>query len=202
MNYCPRCGIKLSMKFEGGRDRPACPSEGCGFIDFGLFSIGCGAVVIRDNRALVVQRGINPNRGAWQIPGGYVESDEQIVPAVEREVLEEAGVTAKVSDVIGVRHALGTPAANIYVVFRLQPVSGEPQFDGVETIGAGYFSLEELDHMDNVQEFSMWSIRRALKLSLGSGFTLEQGGVGIGRPGWSLFGLSEKSRATTELADQ
>ena len=200
MNYCPRCGTKLGVKFEGGRDRPACPSEGCGFFDFGLFSIGCGGVVIRENRALLVQRGINPNRGAWQIPGGYVESDEQIVPAVEREVLEEAGVTAKVSDVIGVRHVLGAPSANIYVVFRLQPVSGEPRFDGGETIGAGYFSLEELDQMDNVQEFSMWSINRALKLPVGSGLILEHGGVSIGRPGWSLFGLPERSGLTT-LAD-
>ena len=84
----------------------------CGFVHFGQFSIGCGGVVIRDNQALLVQRGINPNRGAWQIPGGYVESDEEIVPAVEREVLEEAGVVAKVSDVIGVRHAIGALGAS------------------------------------------------------------------------------------------
>ena len=87
MNYCPSCGSELIWKFDGGRDRPACPKDGCGFIHFGHHSIGCGGVVIRDNKALLIQRGINPNRGAWQIPGGYVESDEEIVPAVEREVL-------------------------------------------------------------------------------------------------------------------
>ena len=141
MNYCPRCGSELVMRLDGGRDRPACAKDGCGFVHFGHHSIGCGGVVIRDNKALLVQRGINPNRGAWQIPGGYVESDEEIVPAVEREVLEEAGVVAKVSDVIGVRHTVGVPTANVYVVFRLDLISGEPRFDGVESIGAGTKAL-------------------------------------------------------------
>ena len=150
--------------------------------------------MIRDNKALLIQRGINPNRGAWQIPGGYVESDEEIVPAVEREVLEEAGVVAKVSDVIGVRHTVGAPtanvpAANVYVVFRLDLMSGEPRFDGMETIGAGYFGLAEIGEMEGVQGFSKWSIKRALELPTGSGFTLETGDINIGRPGWSLFGM-------------
>ena len=188
MNYCPRCGSKLGSKVEGGRERPACLSEGCGFIHFEDCSIGCGAVVIRDNKALLIQRGINPNRGAWQVPGGYVESDEEILAAVEREVLGEAGAKAKVSEVIGVRHAVGAPSANIYVMFRLQPVSGEPRFDRFETIGAGFFGMEELAQMDNVQSFSMWGIKRALEVPAGSSLTSEQGGLRIGRLGWTLFG--------------
>ncbi len=195
MNYCPRCGVKLGSKVDGGRERPACANPECGFVHFGQFSIGCGGVVIQDNKALLVQRGINPNRGAWQIPGGYVESDEEIVPAVEREVLEEAGVVAKVSDVIGVRHAIGAPTANIYVVFRLDLVAGEPKFDGVETIGAGYFDLEEIERIEGVQGFSKWSIRRALEIPPGSGLTLEVGEINVGRPGWSLFGMGTGSQA-------
>ena len=190
MNYCPRCGGKLGRKFDGGRERPACLAEGCGFIHFGDHSIGCGAVVIRDGKALLIQRGINPNRGAWQIPGGYVESDEEIVHAVEREVMEEAGIVAKVSDVIGVRHAVGAPSANVYVVFRLDLVSGEPRFDGEETIGAGFYSLEEISHMDPVQGFSSWAIHRALELPKGAGMTLDQSELTQSRPGWNLFGIN------------
>ena len=189
MNFCPRCGAKLGVKENGGRERPACPSDGCGFVHFGNYSIGCGAVVMKENKALLIQRGIEPNIGAWQIPGGYVESDEEIVSAVEREVLEEAGIIAKVSDVIGVRHAMGGSGANIYVVFRLDFVSGEPAFDGDETIGAGYFSMDDIEQMDRVQGFSTWSIQRALEIAPGAGLTLEQSGLAVGRPGWSLFGL-------------
>ena len=188
MKYCPRCGAELGWKFDGGRERPACQAEGCRFIHFGDFSIGCGGVVIRDNKALLIQRGINPNRGAWQIPGGYVEADEEILTAVEREVLEEAGVVARVLDVVGVRHAIAEPVANIYVVFRLEPVSGEPRYDGEETIGAGYFSLEEMGRMEGVQGFSTWAIHRALATPRGAGFKLEDTELTRQRPGWTLFG--------------
>ena len=34
MRYCPRCGSALGMKLEGGRERPACLAEGCGFVHF------------------------------------------------------------------------------------------------------------------------------------------------------------------------
>ena len=74
VKYCPRCGSELDIKWDGGRDRPACLTDGCGFIHFGDASIGCGAVVIRGERALLIQRGIDPGRGSWQIPGGYVET--------------------------------------------------------------------------------------------------------------------------------
>ncbi len=138
MNFCPRCGTPLVSQMEGGRERPACPAPDCRYFHFGDYSIGCGGVVIRDGKGLLIQRGINPNRGAWQLPGGYVEADEDIVEAVQREVLEEAGVEAKVQDIVGFRHSIagsiGGPSANIYVVFRLTPISGEPRFDGDETI--------------------------------------------------------------------
>ncbi len=85
MRYCPNCSMTLITKMDGGRDRLACPDESCGFIHFGTYSIGCAAVVIRDSKALLVQRGWNPGRGSWQIPGGYVEADEAILEAVERD---------------------------------------------------------------------------------------------------------------------
>ncbi len=191
MNYCPRCATPLEKRADGGRERPACPAEDCRFIHFGHFSIGCGAVVIRGNKALLIQRGLNPNRGDWQIPGGYVEADEVIVDAVEREVLEESGITARVTDVIGLRHAAGPPTANIYVVFRLQVISGEPVYDGHETIGAGYFSLEEMAQMERVQALSIWAIQQALKTPVGSGFKPDPTSpAALIGPGRSLFGLA------------
>ena len=188
MNFCPRCGAKLITQFSGGRDRPTCPTVGCEFIHFGSYSIGCGAVVLRDDKVLLVQRGIEPNRGAWQIPGGYVESNEGILEAVEREVLEESGIVSTVTDIVGVRHALGTPTANIYVVFRLNPVSGEPTFDGDETIGAGYFSQADIAGMEQVQGLSIWSYQQALNSPPGAGLTLDQSPLSLSRREWSLFG--------------
>ena len=193
--YCPRCGSVLASKFDGGRDRPACLSDGCGFLHFGESSIGCGGVVIRDGKALLIQRGLNPGRGTWQIPGGYVEADEAIPAAVEREVSEEAGIVARVREVVGFRHSASTPDrpnANIYVVFRLDLVSGEPRWDGVETMGAGFFSLEELGEKEGVQALSLWAIGLALTADHGGGFVSHHDSFDL-RPGWSVFGVQPRS---------
>ncbi len=194
LTFCPWCGSVLSTKFEGGRERVACLKEGCGYFHFGDYSIGCGGVVIQDGKALLIQRGINPGKGLWQIPGGYVEVDEPIHAAVEREVLEEAGVVARVTDSLGFRHAAsvteGRPA-NLYVVFRLEAISGEPRFDGEETTGAGFFSLAEMDRMEGVQALSLWAIRMALDNPPGSGLVSGQADIEV-RPGWSLFGLGPR----------
>lgn len=194
MNYCPRCATPLEMWENGGRSRPHCPAEGCGFIFFGDYSIGCGGVVLREGKALLVQRGQNPGKGSWQIPGGYVEVDEAVAVAVVRECQEEAGVTAEVVDVLGFRHSIGgagsigAGSTNIYVVFRLRPVAGEPACDGVETAAAGYFTLEEIEQMDRVQSLSRWAIQRALEGE--PGLVLAHGSAELTRPGWTLFGVA------------
>ncbi|MDA0270371.1 MAG: NUDIX domain-containing protein [Chloroflexi bacterium] len=195
MRYCPNCSLTLTTKFDGGRERSACPDESCGFIHFGNFSIGAAAVVIRDSKALLVQRGWEPGRGSWQIPGGYVEHDEPILEAVEREVMEESGVTAKARDVIAFRHSIGGsiggPSTNMYVVFRLDYIEGEPKFDNDEVIGAGFYSLDEMSQMASVQGLSRWAIDKAMRAD-GLGGLHPENGVGSmpARPGWQLFGLT------------
>ena len=139
----------------------------------------------------MIQRGLNPGRGSWQIPGGYVEADEAIPAAAEREVLEEAGVVARVREVVGFRHSASTPdrpVANLYVVFWLEWISGEPRGDGVETLDAGFFSPEELEEKMGMQAMSMWAINLALARDYGSGFVSHHGAFEH-RPGWSVFGL-------------
>jgi ADP-ribose pyrophosphatase YjhB (NUDIX family) len=162
-------------------------------VHFGEFSIGVGGVVMREGKALLVQRGWPPNRGAWQIPGGYVEHDEEIHRSVEREVLEEAGIEAIVQDLIGFRHALGGVAGNstnIYLIFRLEAGPGEPVWDDDEIIGAGFFSMEELAQMERVQGLSLWAIRLALRLPPAIGLHTDVDSDWFrGRPGNRLFGL-------------
>ncbi len=197
MTFCPRCANRLTEKHDGGRDRQACPDESCGFIHFGDFSIGCAGVVLREDadgpRALLVQRGQNPFAGSWQLPGGYAEHDESLSLAVEREVMEESGIEATVNDVIAFRHSvggsIGGPSTNVYIVFRLNLIGGEPKIDGDEIADVGFFSLDEMSRMEAVQGLSRWAIEKALGTAPGQGLTADSVGPGADRPGWQLFGL-------------
>jgi ADP-ribose pyrophosphatase YjhB (NUDIX family) len=54
--------------------------------------VGVGAVVVHDGRVLLVQRGREPLKGRWSIPGGLIEVGEMLHEAVIREVREETGL--------------------------------------------------------------------------------------------------------------
>jgi len=55
--------------------------------------VAVGAIVVRDNRVLLVRRGQPPSEGLWAIPGGRVELGETLQEAAEREIKEETGLT-------------------------------------------------------------------------------------------------------------
>jgi len=193
MNFCPRCATPLTTRHDGGRDRIACPDLDCGFLHFGDFSIGCSAVVLRHDgdatRALLIQRGQAPFAGTWQVPGGYVEHDEPLSLAVEREVLEEAGVEAKVVDLLAFRHMSGGAVNNIYMIWRLEYVSGQPTADGDETADAGFYSLDEIAAIKGVQNISKWGIHQAMTTAPGAGISPALEGPGAEYPGFQLFSL-------------
>jgi 8-oxo-dGTP diphosphatase len=53
---------------------------------------GVGAIILRRNSILLVQRARNPLRDYWSLPGGLIEPGEKIEGALKREVLEETGL--------------------------------------------------------------------------------------------------------------
>jgi 8-oxo-dGTP diphosphatase len=57
--------------------------------------LGVGALIFRRGSILLVERGREPLKGYWSLPGGLVESGELIEDAVKREVFEETGLRVK-----------------------------------------------------------------------------------------------------------
>ena len=127
------------------------------------YNLGVGGAVVREGRLLLVRRASRRGRGNWQIPGGFVEQDETIEAAVVREVAEESGVVAEVEGVLGIRNRYDPDNGNsVYVILALRPVSGEPTPDAREVDRAGYFSLAEIDALEQVPAINREVARRAL----------------------------------------
>ena len=61
-----------------------------------------GAAVCWDGRVLIVQRGKEPSRGVWTVPGGAVQLGETMRQAAAREVLEETGLQIEVGEVVDI----------------------------------------------------------------------------------------------------
>ena len=64
--------------------------------------LGVGAVIIDDDRVLLVRRVNPPLQGEWSIPGGLVETGETTRDAIVREVLEETGLEIEVTRLVEV----------------------------------------------------------------------------------------------------
>ncbi len=64
------------------------------------------AVVVRGDRALIVQRAQQPNAGRWGFPGGVLELGETVAEGAMRELLEETGIVAEAAGVLDVHDAV------------------------------------------------------------------------------------------------
>lgn len=63
---------------------------------------GVGALIFKGRAILLVERGGNPLKGYWSLPGGLLETGETLEEAVAREVLEETGLRVKPVEFFGI----------------------------------------------------------------------------------------------------
>src|SRR5207245_1549375 len=62
--------------------------------------LGVGAIIIESDRVLLVERGREPLKGYWSLPGGVLEIGEKLVEGVRREALEEIGLEIEPQSVV------------------------------------------------------------------------------------------------------
>ena len=151
--YCSSCGGPLTPRSAGGRDRPACAA--CGQVHFGTFRVAAGGGVVEGDRILLARKAIEPAKGLWTLPGGFVEEDELLEQAVVREVAEEAGVEAANPRLVAVRSTVVARGHDTYLVFRLDLVGGEPTPDGVEISEVAWFDGDRLRSDPDVAAYTV-----------------------------------------------
>jgi 8-oxo-dGTP diphosphatase len=111
--------------------------------------VGVGAITIRDNKVLLVKRGVEPSKNLWAIPGGTQKLGETLQECAEREILEETGVTIKVGKCVYVFDFIEYDDGRrikfhfVIVDFAADYVSGEPQ-GADDALEARWFSAQDL----------------------------------------------------------
>ncbi len=145
--FCTQCAVRLEDRPTGisGKLVPTCPA--CGAVHWIDPKIAAGCLVVREDRVLLVKRGIEPGYGRWVFPGGHVDRGETIEEAARRETLEECGALVGLDDLLGVYSYPGRPV--VIAVFRahLLPESAEP-FPADETLEVGWFTADEIDRIE------------------------------------------------------
>jgi ADP-ribose pyrophosphatase len=114
--------------------------------------VAVGAIVFKDGRILLVQRGQPPAEGYWAIPGGSIEIGETLQEAAQREILEETGVSIQARDPVFTFDVIERDPNGVvrfhYVVVDLMAdyVDGTPQPAG-DAAGARWVSPAELPRL-------------------------------------------------------
>lgn len=97
--FCPYCGEPLQP--IAGDPNSAAICTDCGHTHYRNAKPCVGALVERDGKLLLAKRGVEPFKGEWDLPGGFLNVDEEPTDGVKREVLEETGLTVEVGPFVG-----------------------------------------------------------------------------------------------------
>lgn len=132
MKFCPSCGTPLETRILHGHERPACPA--CGFVHYAGPKVAVGVIIAQSTGLLLNRRAIDPGKGRWSFPSGYVDLGESTASAAIREVKEETGYDVRLDGLVGVYSTPARPV--VFVVYAGVVVGGAPvPCDEVEEVG-------------------------------------------------------------------
>jgi ADP-ribose pyrophosphatase YjhB (NUDIX family) len=140
--FCPQCAGPLVERVPPGDNRPRLVCRDCGAVHYQNPKVVVGSVAVRDGRVVLVKRGVDPQKGKWGLPAGYLELGETLEDGAAREMLEETGLEIAVSRLLNVYTRV--EAGVINVLYLAEVTGGEPVAASEETLEVGQFLPEEI----------------------------------------------------------
>lgn len=141
--YCPYCGTGLVEKFCEGALRRYCNRCNEPIYENPLPAT-CMVVVDNKDRVLLVKRSVEPKKGFWCLPGGFMELGETPEKAALRELKEETGLAGRIDMLLGVSANPSSLYHTVLMVgYLVKSYSGSP-IAGDDASDAAYFHYNEL----------------------------------------------------------
>lgn len=156
IRYCPLCaaGLVRAPIPPDQKEEAVCPA--CGFVFYLNPKLVAGTIPVEQDRVLLVRRNIEPARGKWTFPGGFVDWGETVTGAALRETLEETGLTVDLDGLVGVYSYPGSPV--VIVVYRAR-VAGGTLVPGHECQEVAWLAADQIPW----EELAFPSTREALR---------------------------------------
>jgi ADP-ribose pyrophosphatase YjhB (NUDIX family) len=124
-----------------GEDRERLVCADCGFINYENPKIVVGSVVHHGGKILLCRRAINPRKGFWTLPAGFMEQHETAMQGAAREAWEEATAKIEIEALLAVYSI--PRLSQVQLIYRAHLV--QPGITaGPESEEVGFFSFEEI----------------------------------------------------------
>jgi ADP-ribose pyrophosphatase YjhB (NUDIX family) len=141
--FCPRCGNEMGDREVYGRLRRVCPDQSCRFVQFIDPKVSAAVMAEKDGRVLLVKRRMDPARGSWCFPGGFIEIGETPQEAAMRECQEESGFDVEITGLVDVYYYEDYRGSGVLIMYKGRIVGGQAA-PGDDAEIVGFFSPTEL----------------------------------------------------------
>jgi len=123
IKYCPLCGDTVTYEIPKDDDRMRHVCHTCGNIQYQNPKLVVGCIPEWEDRILFCRRDIEPQKGKWTLPAGFMENSETAAEGARRETWEETRARVRI---VSPYRLYDLPFVNqVYVIFRAQMLTDE-----------------------------------------------------------------------------
>lgn len=126
---------------HGGRMRPYCPA--CEQPIYFDPKVAVVVFVEREGRVLLIQRAVEPGKGKWALPAGFVDHDESPESAAIRETQEETNLVVRIDNLLAVYPKRDEGLADIVIAYSASIIEGVA-VAGDDAANLGWFTRDNL----------------------------------------------------------
>lgn len=149
---------QFGKKIPEGDDRERLVCTDCGFINYQNPKIVVGSVPVWQGKILLCKRAIEPRKGYWTLPAGFMEQGETVEEGVLREAFEEATVKLKLN---GMLATYSVPRiSQVHIFFRSNLVDGKFEA-GIESAEVKLFAWDDIPWDDLAFPTVHWALNHA-----------------------------------------
>jgi ADP-ribose pyrophosphatase YjhB (NUDIX family) len=160
MKFCSQCGSRVSQRIPPGDHLPRFVCDACGTIHYQNPRVVVGCVPEHEGRILICKRAIEPRRGYWTVPAGFMENGETLQQGAARECQEEALADVEMGSLLAVVTVLGAHQVQVFFRARLRT----PSFGaGPESLDAKLVTPEEIPWGDLAFQANIFTLERYLE---------------------------------------
>ena len=160
MNFCNQCGARVELRIPEGDHLSRHVCAACGTIHYENPRLVVGCVPEHEGRILICKRAIEPRRGFWTIPAGFMENNETLQQGAARESHEEALAEVTIGSLLSVVHVLH--AHQVHVFFRASLPKAQ-YAAGPESLEVKLVRAEEIPWDDIAFPSTDFTLRRYLE---------------------------------------
>ena len=142
LKHCTECGTAVNYRVpaDDNRERAVCPA--CGHVQYqNPLNVVGTLPVADDGRVLLCRRAIEPRRGLWTLPAGFMELGETVAQGALRETVEEAGAHVEMQELMALINVLHVGQVHFFYRARLLDLDFSP---GEESLEVRLFTWDDL----------------------------------------------------------